>query len=168
MTVSQTAEYALRAVVWLAQNPGVPQTTQQLAEATRVSATYLPKVFQHLIRAGLITGQRGVGGGYTLQGDPEQISLLDVVDCVDPIERIERCPLRLSTHGVNLCPLHRVLRDAIDEVRTRLSACSIASVVRDAGDLKPLCEVVARLKTLSGGSAAASEPGPGQPRAESH
>lgn len=149
MTVSQTAEYALRAVVWLAQHPGEPQTTQALAVATRVSQTYLPKVFQHLIRAGVISGQRGVGGGYTLQRDPELLSLLDVVDCVDPIERIERCPLNLSTHGVNLCPLHRVLRDAIDEVRARLSAVTIGSVVRDAGDLKPLCEVVDRLKRLT-------------------
>ncbi|MEZ5980587.1 MAG: Rrf2 family transcriptional regulator, partial [Planctomycetota bacterium] len=107
MTVSQTAEYALRAVVWLAQNPGEPQTTQQLSEATQVSATYLPKVFQHLIRAGIIAGQRGVGGGYTLVADPEKLTLLDVVECVDPIPRIETCPLRLQSHGANLCPLHR-------------------------------------------------------------
>jgi len=140
MTVSQTAEYALRAVVWLAQNPGEPQTTQQLSEATKVSATYLPKVFQHLIRAGLISGQRGVGGGYTLMRDPEELSLLEVVDCVDPIVRIERCPLHLQTHGLNLCPLHRVLRDAIDEVRQRLGSTTVAEVVRDAGDLRPLCE----------------------------
>jgi Rrf2 family nitric oxide-sensitive transcriptional repressor len=156
MTVSHTAEYALRAVVWLAQHPGEPQTTQALAEATRVSQTYLPKVFQHLIRAGVISGQRGVGGGYTLQRNPEALTLLDVVDCVDPIERIETCPLNLATHGANLCPLHRVLRDAIEEVRSRLSAVTIASVVRDAGDLKPLCDVVDRLKRLSrsqGGSA---------------
>lgn len=147
MTVSQTAEYALRAVVWLAQNPGEPQTTQQLSEATKVSATYLPKVFQHLIRAGLISGQRGVGGGYTLQKDPEEVSLLDVVDCVDPIVRIERCPLHLQTHGLNLCPLHRVLRDAIDEVRKRLGTTTVADVVRDAGDLRPLCEAKQDVET---------------------
>lgn len=152
MTVSQTAEYALRAVAWLAQKPGEPQTTQQLSEATKVSATYLPKVFQHLIRAGLISGQRGVGGGYTLTRDPEMVTLLDVVDCVDPIVRIERCPLHLQTHGMNLCPLHRVLRDAIDEVRKRLGTTTIADVVRDAGDLKPLCEVKAKISEARKGN----------------
>ena len=65
MALTQTAEYALRAVIWLAQNPGSPQTTSRIADATHVPASYLPKVLQPLVRAGLLNGQRGIGGGYT-------------------------------------------------------------------------------------------------------
>src|SRR5580765_6571657 len=48
--VSQTADYALRAVVSLGYQADTPQTTQQLAETTRVPAGYLSKVLQALVR----------------------------------------------------------------------------------------------------------------------
>lgn len=140
MSVSQTAEYALRAVVWLAQNPGIPQTTQQLAEGTLVSQSYLPKVLQPLGRAGIVTSQRGVNGGYTLARDPEGLHVLEIVNCVDPIQRITSCPLRLGSHAGTLCPLHRMLDDAIADLETRFANTSIAALLKQEAGAKPLCE----------------------------
>ncbi|MGL4512373.1 MAG: Rrf2 family transcriptional regulator [Lacipirellulaceae bacterium] len=140
MAISQTAEYALRAVVWLAQNPGMPQTTQQLADGTRVSASYMPKVLQPLGRAGVVSSQRGVNGGYALERDPAELTVLEVVNCVDPIQRITRCPLRLNSHGGTLCPLHRMLDDAIGEVERRFGSLTITALLRQETGSKPLCE----------------------------
>ncbi|MEO1497341.1 MAG: Rrf2 family transcriptional regulator [Planctomycetota bacterium] len=140
MSVSQTAEYALRAVVWLAQNPGVPQTTQQLAEGTLVSASYLPKVLQPLGRAGILTSQRGVNGGYTLDRDPEELNVLEIVNCVDPIQRIKRCPLRLTAHEGTLCPLHRMLDDSIGDLQNRFQTTTIAGLLRQETGATPLCD----------------------------
>ncbi len=140
MAVSQTAEYALRAVVWLAQNPGVPQTTQQLATGTQVSVSYLPKVLQPLGRVGILTSQRGINGGYTLERDPEGLSLLEVVTCVDPIQRITSCPLKIAGHGGTLCPLHRELDCAVADVERRFGETTIANLLRKETGSKPLCE----------------------------
>ena len=63
--ISQTAEYALRAIVYLAGQE-LPQTTQQIAATTRVPAGYLSKVLQALARGGLVHSQRGLHGGFTL------------------------------------------------------------------------------------------------------
>ena len=53
--LSQTSEYALRAVVWLADSPGSkPVGVQPIAAGTQVPASYLPKVLQGLTRAGLV------------------------------------------------------------------------------------------------------------------
>lgn len=150
MSVSQTAEYALRAVVWLAQNPGVPQTTQQLAAGTHVSVSYLPKVLQPLGRAGILTSQRGINGGYSLAIDPEDLSVLEIISCVDPIQRITRCPLRLQTHTGGLCPLHRLLDDAIADIERRFSETTIAALLRRDTGLKPLCEKSPAVVTISG------------------
>ncbi len=139
MSVSQTAEYALRAVVWLAQNPGEPQTTQQLAEGTQVSVSYLPKVLQPLGRIGILTSQRGINGGYTLDRDPEDLTVLEIINCVDPIQRIKRCPLKLSTHVGGLCPLHRMLDDSIADLEKRFSDMTIAALLREQSGMKPLC-----------------------------
>src|ERR1041384_8003246 len=97
--ISRTAEYALRVIVQLASLEGKPATTRQIAQATRVPEGYLAKVLQSLGRAGLIRSQRGLRGGSILVRLPEQISIYDVIDSVDPIQRIRSCPLGLKSHG---------------------------------------------------------------------
>lgn len=140
MSVSQTAEYALRAVVWLAQNPGSPQTTQQLSAGTQVSVSYLPKVLQPLGRAGILTSQRGINGGYSLDRDPHELAVIEVVNCVDPIHRIKQCPLKLLTHRGALCALHRMLDNSIADLETRFSTTTVGSLLAENGAHKPLCE----------------------------
>ena len=106
---SQTVEYALRAVVYLAGEAPEPRTTDQVAAATRVPKAYLSKVLQGWSTAGLVHSRAGSGGGMTLAKPPEELTILEVVNAVEPIGRIATCPLGLASHGVNLCPLHRRL-----------------------------------------------------------
>ena len=102
---SQTVEYALRAVVHLAAEAPAPRTTDQIAVATRVPKAYLSKVLQGLSRGGIVHSQRGIGGGMTLTKDPADLTILEVVNAVEPLGRIRECPLGLAAHGVRLCPL---------------------------------------------------------------
>src|SRR5579863_5885097 len=111
--LSQTVEYALRAVVHLADLDPTPQTTDQIAAATLVPKAYLSKVIQGLSRAHIVQSKRGIGGGVSLARSPSELTILDVVNAVEPIMRIRHCPLGLSAHGINLCPLHRRLDDAL-------------------------------------------------------
>lgn len=137
--ISQTAEYALRAVAYLAgQTEGV-QTTQQIAETTRVPLPYLSKVLQALARGGLIHSQRGLHGGFTLLRSPETLSVYDVIQTVDPLQRITTCPLGLAAHGTHLCPLHRRLDDALSLVEQAFRDSTIADLLREPSVSKPLC-----------------------------
>lgn len=127
MNVSQTAEYALRAVVCLARH-GDAQTTQHIAECTGVPQSYLPKVLQPLARAKLVSAQRGVRGGYMLQRGGDEITVLEVVNCVDPIRRIENCPNSQPEEESRLCPLHRLLDKAIESTERLFSEATIESI----------------------------------------
>ena len=98
VVISQTAEYALRAVVVLGPQRGVPLTTRQIASRAQVPAGYLSKAVQALGRAGLVEGQRGLGGGFTLARPLKEITVLDVINAVDPVHRIDRCPLGRPEH----------------------------------------------------------------------
>lgn len=137
---SQTAEYALRTIVWLAARSDTAQTTQQIAEATKVPRGYLSKILQSLGRAGLVHSQRGLHGGFTLAVDPDELSPLDVIDAIDPIRRIERCPLGLASHAVGLCPLHKRLDDAIAQVREVLGEARISELLGEPTRSSPLCD----------------------------
>jgi Rrf2 family protein len=139
MQLSQTAEYALRAVIWLGQNAGNAQTTQQIADGCQMPASYLAKVLQPLSRAGIVSAQRGLGGGYVLERAVDELTLLDVVNAVEPVQRIRSCPLKISNHGTNLCALHRALDDTMATVEKSLGEHRIGDVLRRNNSSRPLC-----------------------------
>ncbi len=138
--ISQTAEYAFRAMVCLAQHPERPQTRQQIAEATRVPGDYLAKVMRALASAGLVRAERGPTGGFSLAADPSGLNLLAVLNAVDPIRRITHCPLGLEAHGKQLCPLHRRLDDALAHVEQVFRETTLEELLRPGRPL-PLCNV---------------------------
>ena len=149
--LSQTVEYALRAVVHLAYLAPASCTTPDLAKVTKVSPAYLTKVLQSLGRGGIVRTQRGIGGGVTLAVDPKRLTILEVVNAVDPIQRIRTCPLGLASHGVKLCPLHRRMDAALAQVEQAFRGTTLAEVIAEPGDIKPLCETPAKGKQRTKG-----------------
>ncbi len=129
--ISQTAEYALRAVVDLAYHHGKSRTTKQIATATKVPTGYLAKVLQDLNRQGIVESQRGLHGGMTLSRRPESITVFDVFQAVDPLRRIRSCPLGLAAHASQLCLLHQKLDDALATVERAFRSTTIADVTAD-------------------------------------
>lgn len=139
--ISQTTEYALRAVVVLAMHEGKSLTTSEIAQATRVPMAYLSKVLQTLSKGGIVLSQRGLGGGFTLALEADSLSVLDVVEAVDPIQRIGACPVGHTNHGDALCPLHKYIDDAVATVELSFSQSTIKEIVSSSSQVPPLCTI---------------------------
>lgn len=139
---SQTVEYALRAVVYLAYESPEARTTEQIHTATKVKRAYLSKILQGLARKGIVQTQRGVHGGISLVKPPHELTILDVVNAVEPIERIVSCPLGLESHGVRLCPLHKRMDAALASVEKAFGSTTLAEVLAEPSDSIPLCETM--------------------------
>lgn len=139
--LSQTAEYALRIVVFLGTMKGKPATTNQIAATTRVPVGYLSKILQNLSRGGIVKSQRGLGGGSVLARDPAELSVYDVATAIAPLPRIETCPLGLASHGTNLCPLHRRLDEATAMVEKAFRDSSIADLLSEPTTSIPLSDL---------------------------
>ena len=138
--ISQTSEYALRAVVYLATIGGGPATTQEIAAATRVPAGYLSKVLRILAKAGLLIAQRGVGGGFALSRGPDEITALDVLRAADSwMSRITECPLGIPGHAT-LCSLHKLIDDVIAQTEQAFDAVTIQNLLEDAETTRSLCK----------------------------
>lgn len=135
---SQTVEYALRAVVYLAQHSPTPQKTSEIADATHVPQPYLVKVLQGLSGKEIVRLQRGVGGGVSLTRPPEELTILDVVNAVDPIQRINSCPLDLKAHGTSLCALHRRMDNALKSMEEAFRSTTLAELLEDPNPSIPL------------------------------
>lgn len=138
--LSQTVEYALRAMVCLAAFPEDRVSAGALADRTHVPPDYLAKVLQLLSKADLIAGRRGVGGGYQIARDPKDVGVLEVIRAVGSLERITSCPLELDGHAQPLlCPLHHLMDQAFGAMIDVLDKHSLADIVEWTESNQPLC-----------------------------
>lgn len=108
MVLSQTAEYALRAMAWLATtSTGEPVRAKDLSIATGIPSHYLSKVMRRLVLAGLLISQKGQGGGFLLAKAPDEIPFIDILNAVDAIPTEGRCAFGWGEcDEARPCPLH--------------------------------------------------------------
>ena len=137
---SQTVEYALRAAVHLAMKSPEAQTTAEIAEATKVPLAYLSKVLQGLREKGIVHLQRGLGGGVSLARVPSELTILDIVNAVEPIQRIKTCPLDLKSHGKRLCALHSRMDASLKSMEDAFAATTLAELLLESNPSVPLCD----------------------------
>ena len=138
--ISKTAEYALRAITILAGQPKSPASADSLAKTTKVPRRYLTRVMQDLTAAGLVNSRSGPGGGYVLAKAIDDLTILDVINAVAPLERITSCPLGLTSH-TSLCPLHAELDRAYAATEAAFSAVTIKQLLESTNPILPLCEI---------------------------
>jgi len=108
MVLSQTAEYALRAMASLATVPdGRPARASDLSRATGIPSHYLSKILRRLVIADLLVSQKGQGGGFSLARPPEDIRFIDILVAVDGLPQQDRCAFGWGDcNDTHPCPLH--------------------------------------------------------------
>jgi Rrf2 family protein len=132
MQITRQADYALRAMVYLAQlEPTQRAATSQIAEEQRIPPSFLAKIISQLSIAGLIHTSRGARGGVTLAREPKAISLLEVVEAIDGPIMLNEC-----TEDSTNCPfgddceIRSLWCDAQDELVNRLRTTNFAQFVK--------------------------------------
>jgi len=105
MQIPRKIEYALRAMIHLADNPGGIARGSVIARQEHIPKYYLEKVIRDLMKRGLVRARRGPGGGYQLARPPETVSFRDVIEAVEgPIT------LNVCVDGSSVCNLQPVCR----------------------------------------------------------
>ncbi len=132
MYLSRTAEYALRTMACLARTAGRQNVrARDLAPVAGVPLPFLSKVLRRLTAAGLLTSQKGHGGGFALARQPREIRFVDVLRAVDFEPAADHCLFGWEEcNADNPCPLHpewAELKETIEDwARTR----TLADVLR--------------------------------------
>jgi Rrf2 family protein len=137
--ISQTSEYALRVVVFLADHHPHDQTRDTLETETKVPFADLDRILHQLTDAGLLAPRPTPQAGYHLVAPAQDITVYQVVQAVAPVKRITECPLGFAGHGANLCPLHRALDNAMLAVETAFRKLTIHHLLSQPQTNRPLC-----------------------------
>ena len=135
MRISRKAEYALRAILLIAQQPlETVHQIQDLSEKGNIPVKFLEQILLTLRNQGILNSKRGVGGGYSLRRRPSELTVLQIIELLDgPIvplpcgvaNGIDSCgcpdPVR--------CPLHPLAVEARDLMRDLLSSKTIQDLL---------------------------------------
>lgn len=129
--LSLTAEYALRAVLYIAdQNGGGPVRVDAMADALGLPRNYLSKTLNQLTKRGILSSQRGPAGGFRLRLDPDTLALATVVEGFDPEQGRRGCLLgRPRCSDENPCPAHGRWKAVAEEIGTFFRDTTVADLL---------------------------------------
>lgn len=130
MQITRQADYALRAIYYLAQlGPNQRAATSEIAEQQNIPPSFLAKIISQLSIAGLIHTSRGARGGVSLAKPPHEITVLEVVEAIDGPILLNEC-----TQSPDACPfgencaLRPLWCEAKSELVERLRRATFANV----------------------------------------
>lgn len=118
MFYSSACGYAIRAMTWLAmKRPDGYMLLEEICQGANVPRYFLAKVFQDLVRRGLLVSAKGRGGGFALARPADEITLLEVVEAVDGSTTLQQCVVGMARcDDKQPCPEH----DQWKPIRTRI------------------------------------------------
>ncbi len=131
MLLSQTSEYAMRAVLYIAERHPGPVRAADLATALAVPPNYLGKTLGQLARVGILLSSRGSNGGFRLSRPATEIRLADIVHAFGVPEQ-RRCLLGMGTCGATpACPAHHAWLPSARMIDRFFDSTTVADLVGD-------------------------------------
>ena len=131
---SKGCEYTLRALICLAAGDDAKRmTVRDVCRRARVPEPFTRKMFQHLVKQGLLRAVSGPGGGYQLSCAPNTVSILTIITMVDGSHAMDRCVLGLAAcHGQRPCALHSTLARARSLLLSELKGQTLEALCQRA------------------------------------
>lgn len=132
MIYSRSTEYAIRALIPLAQVPdGTYTMVKTIAEQESIPTHFLAKILQQLARKGLLKSSKGPLGGFQLNVPAEDISLMDIVEALDGLEpyQINAVADPDSPDGL-YCTMHDEWLNLREEILSYLRDNTVADLVK--------------------------------------
>jgi Rrf2 family protein len=133
MIYSETVKYALLALAYLALNKDRLVKVEEIAEVQKIPKPFLSKIFHKLARERLLRSYKGPTGGFTLAVPPEQITIMDVIRCLDEDYKLDYCALRpgrCEEWQVSPCGVHEKWTRLREVILDYLKTTTIAQLAQ--------------------------------------
>ena len=139
MTIlNDTAEYAVRAALYVAQHGSRerPARAQEIATALGIPRNYLSKIMHTYVSSGVLSSITGPQGGFWLAIPPAKLPLTRLVEPFDPVQPQRTCVLgRAECSDRNPCPAHGRWKGISDDVARFFRATTVADLLDEPGSL---------------------------------
>ena len=117
--LSKTCEYALRAMIYIAQQSrdGSMINIKEIAGKINSPEIFIGKILQGLSKQGFLQSSKGRYGGFYISDDEAKHSLADIITAIDGNKMFQGCGLGLAfCSETNPCPIHNTYKEARDQL----------------------------------------------------
>jgi Rrf2 family protein len=130
MQITRAGEYGVLGLMHLARRrPGQRTMIDEVSRRERIPKSFLAKIFQSLVKAGLVRSMRGAGGGFALLKPPGDIPVLEIIEAVEGRIVFQRCKMERPdcehAGGCALCGLFERAQDGVKEALTRTTLADL-------------------------------------------
>ncbi len=131
MICSRESEYALKGLIALAAEGGArPLMLSEIALREELPLSFLSKIFQKLLRQGLVVSHRGVERGYTLAREARAISLRSILEAIEGPDLFDRCVFsHRPCGGEHPCLVHSAWRDVRPQIQAKFETTTLQDVL---------------------------------------
>lgn len=132
MQLNITTDYAIRIIVYLSKTQE-KATSKELSENLCIPQHYILKITKKLENAELINVYNGKNGGFSIAKEKSQISLLDIIETMEPTTKINRClepDKYCSRCATEYCPVRKVYCFLQKEIEERLSSITVDEILK--------------------------------------
>ena len=129
MYITRKADYAIRCVLHLSRNLEAVTSVEEISKAMFVPKTFLAKILQSLMKAGIVSSVRGVKGGFQLAKRPKDINLLDVIEAIQGPSAPNLCAVdKRMCQLSGICTVHPVWMKIREMVEKELKKKNFAEL----------------------------------------
>jgi len=139
MRLQITTDYAIRMMLFMAQQDGKVSTAEAAAKELGITYSYFNKVAWKIRIAGFLESVQGPGGGYRIADKAADITLYDIVTIMEGDIRINRCLDEdgfCSKNTTQTCPVHNVLEELQNQIIDTLRGVRISDLCNKSSPLK--------------------------------
>ena len=136
MRITQEADYAIRTVLFLSINENEKVEARTISEKENIPLRFSLKILRKLMQGGLVKSFRGVNGGYSINKNPKDITLKDVIEIVDGPVYINRCLYDKESCNLsraNYCNVHHALEKIQTKLINELEAVTFEDLIKERG-----------------------------------
>jgi Rrf2 family protein len=130
MIFSNATEYAIRGLAELAcRSENGTMLLDQLVKGTDLPRDFLAKVFQRLVKAGILRSAKGRGGGFALSREPHEITLLSIVEAMEGPQLMDKCVVGLEKCTDAMpCPQHDLYKPSRQRLKDYFATTTLADL----------------------------------------
>jgi len=134
MLITRASEYAILSLILLS-SAKAPMDSEKLSRELAISKSFLAKILQSLARAGILQSYKGVNGGFVLKADPQTITMLEIMSCVEgKAPAVFECaPSKKDcpSNKANICSIWPFLHKLQGKIDIFLADITLADILED-------------------------------------
>lgn len=129
---SKSCEYALRAVIYLCiESNGTKMNIKEISSKIGSPEPFTAKILQTLARHGVISSQKGPGGGFYIDSDAPSVMVIDVIGAIDGRDSFDKCGMGLNSCSDNHpCPIHTEYRFCTNKLKDLVTNKTVSELAK--------------------------------------